>query len=652
MINSKYFLIALVIILLLNVTDVESNKVLSNVDETEQKGKDQHYLIYVNNIYGEFEIFSKPKNNKRQETNNFVYSMLDKINNIIIDNKDTYMDPEKLEEIENNSILRKRTIDNEIFNYGDFSLVYPISSVNNRVVFYGYLSEEVANKVKEEDYVIDCVPNSYSFSINNYYNTKDILKETKWKTLSIRKNADFHLSLISQNQYQKSLVNKYDHNFYYPTSAGKGIDIVIVDTSFNFKYSEFKNTNERSVKCMAEVKNGQINLSKDEGQCGSSSFNHGEQVADIAGGMKHGVANKANIYGVTFPTNDEGVVDDADIFAGLQFVIEKLIRPNKTIINISSGAPDYIGSPKIAHYQKIIDKMVAKGAIVVTSAGNLRARLASAEDGWYHIPCSFNNTICVGGIDGNENSDMKDVYELIEYSNFGPDVDIYAPATVKSEILDKNKVKKVENDGTSFSVPLVSGVIASIMSENPDVNYTNKSILNLLKKNSSTFDYAYIKCYILNNGKHIVYSEDNIYHGCGVNAGNKSCPATTSSSVKKMVVTTKKVTTTKKKTQTTIKKNNTSNKKTTQKKVTSSTKKKNNTTTKKASQKKVTSSTKKKVVTKTTKKNISVSKVSGRCGPKYGKCAKSNECCSQYNYCGRSSDYCKAGCQPAYGICL
>jgi len=53
----------------------------------------------------------------------------------------------------------------------------------------------------------------------------------------------------------------------------------------------------------------------------------------------------------------------------------------------------------------------------------------------------------------------------------------------------------------------------------------------------------------------------------------------------------------------------------------------------------------------TTFDEIPVSMASGRCGPEFGKCPKSNQCCSKYNYCGTSTDHCNYGCQPKYGIC-
>jgi len=57
------------------------------------------------------------------------------------------------------------------------------------------------------------------------------------------------------------------------------------------------------------------------------------------------------------------------------------------------------------------------------------------------------------------------------------------------------------------------------------------------------------------------------------------------------------------------------------------------------------------VCTKSSSNKISVSTVSGRCGPDYGACAKAGECCSQYNYCGTSATHCGTGCQNEFGVC-
>ncbi|OUM64772.1 carbohydrate-binding module family 18 protein [Piromyces sp. E2] len=51
------------------------------------------------------------------------------------------------------------------------------------------------------------------------------------------------------------------------------------------------------------------------------------------------------------------------------------------------------------------------------------------------------------------------------------------------------------------------------------------------------------------------------------------------------------------------------------------------------------------------KSSISVSPVNDRCGPRYGRCAKSDECCSEYGWCDKTIEHCGTGCQPLYGIC-
>ncbi|ORX33540.1 subtilisin-like protein [Piromyces finnis] len=391
--NLKYFSILVVISLLLNIPYTRGEKVLSNKDTIINAKKDQYYLIYFNNTYDEFKIFSNLKNRKRQESYNNVLSFVDKIHNLIAENKHTYENPKILDKIEEKSKLKKRSNNSQqFFNYGNSELIYPISSVGNRVVFYSFLSYDLYKKVKTLNNVIECTTNKYSVSINSYYNKEDILKETKWNKLSVRENADLHLSLISQGIYNTNIINKYDNNYYYPSSAGKDVDIVIMDSSFNFDYSEFENTNDRIAKCVAHIEDGKPVI----GKCGSCDYYHGEQVADTAGGLKHGVANLANIYGIAISSNENGEYLQSDILSALQFIYEKLIRPNKTVVNISSGNWQYEKDNFFIQYQEIVDKITKKGGIVVTSAGNDREEINPEINDLYYIPCSFNNTICVG----------------------------------------------------------------------------------------------------------------------------------------------------------------------------------------------------------------------------------------------------------------
>jgi len=88
------------------------------------------------------------------------------------------------------------------------------------------------------------------------------------------------------------------------------------------------------------------------------------------------------------------------------------------------------------------------------------------DDNMKFIPCQFRNDICIGGIDNSE--------EYIEKRKWKKKKKFIMFMTIR-----KKKKKKV--NGTSFSSPLVVGIAATIMSENPNTKYTKESILQILK---------------------------------------------------------------------------------------------------------------------------------------------------------------------------
>jgi len=57
------------------------------------------------------------------------------------------------------------------------------------------------------------------------------------------------------------------------------------------------------------------------------------------------------------------------------------------------------------------------------------------------------------------------------------------------------------------------------------------------------------------------------------------------------------------------------------------------------------------VLIKAFSKNVPISTIPGRCGPKIGTCEKSGQCCSKYGYCGTSASHCGVGCQSEFGVC-
>jgi len=141
---------------------------------------------------------------------------------------------------------------------------------------------------------------------NKYYDIEAIKKETKWKEVSVQEfpYADNHLALLSQSPFIENN-STMDKNFYYPSSAGQGIDIYFIDNGIDVNhedYDTYKGTPyERTVTCdaVASMDDFHVNEGEEKKKCNLSKNevpNHGIMVASVAGGKIFGVSKKANLH--------------------------------------------------------------------------------------------------------------------------------------------------------------------------------------------------------------------------------------------------------------------------------------------------------------------------------------------------------------------
>jgi len=487
---------------------------------------EQFYLITVKD--------TTPKSHhKRQEVSSSVEATIDEIHNLIVENKDTFVNPEKLDELdEGDSQLKKRNI-KYLMDYGSSNYVYQIATLEEgKSILYGYLNEKIVKFVMKLPNVISCNPDrTYKPAT---YDRSEILNETKWKDLEVSNATSSHLSLISQGIYDKSYFKYYDSKYYYPKKGGKGVDIYIFDTGFNFNHTEFSNTNEREVKCYFNVVKGKVIESTNEKYCffESHTDNHGTLCATAAAGKTFGSAPQANIYGILINS-----YSSSNIVSGINFIIKNFMDSRKPIINFSFANiydPAKLSSNDIEEYN-LIDEFNKKGGLVFAGAGNYNMNVYDKELGRAVYPCVYNNTICVGGVANKKHNDLEDYsyfsnYESFPYSrsimsNYGSEVDLYAPfffyLSYKNSTNDKISREII---GTSLSSPLTAGVVATFISDNPDIKFTKESILELLQKlaHKNVIAKAPTPNYFLNNGKKSIYlnSHDD---RCGVNFGNKKC---------------------------------------------------------------------------------------------------------------------------------
>ncbi|ORX75595.1 subtilisin-like protein [Anaeromyces robustus] len=418
-------------------------------------------------------------------------------------------------------------------------LVIHICPVSNYYVIIAYLSDTVVPKIKALPNVISCLKSqtlknhrsinhfssssssSFSSSIKKenkkralntkIYNEEEILKETQWKGLGVQElefNFELrntHLSLISQANFNESAHLIYDNNYYYPASAGKGIDIYIIDDGLDISSSKanfdtYEGTpDERIIQCDGLFYDGQYH-DVDKNNCNTDLevkgyINHGTVVSIAAAGTLNGVAKKANIHMLAIDINSY------DILTALDHVKQYAI-PHKTVVNISSGCEgDHCpGGP----VQDKVKELVDLGIIIFVSAGN------SSSDGCHNkVFAGCEGVIPIGALnDVFFEESIEYIYRIGGYSSFGKCVQFFAPGAIS--VTDKTLDYIIFDDmGTSFSSPIVAGVAATIMSENLDINYDftwikNKLIELSIKDVIKGLD-PNTPNRMINNGKRIIY---------------------------------------------------------------------------------------------------------------------------------------------------
>lgn len=495
--------------------------------------KDKFYIITVENPY------TNTTNTKQKRDLNslFIDELVSEINTLIVENKDTYENTETLEELDKESVQRKKKRSEQLSEENESNYVFKLSSSDKYTALYAYLSNDLVSKVEEMTNIKACEPELKlevkQSSYSSYQN--EVKKETNWKSVSRRLNSKTHLSLVSQGKYDSAYINSYDDSYYYPETAGSGVDVFIIDMGFNFRGNEFTNISNRC-KCYMYVKSGRVIKYEDgKDMCYSDKAkefpdqakNHGTAIADAVGGRNHGVASKAKIYGVVI----EGDVPLSDLLAVLEVV--KSYNSNKKVVVFSYNL---IVSPNQRKYSQVImvEQMVstiAESAVFVNPAGN--DEIPAITDKKQYFPCILDNILCVGGID-NEVNDLVTMntnsYKKIGMSNYGEGVDVYGPGCIYASYQDYYEQNKSGKEcGTSFTTGVAGGIAALIMSEE-NKSYNSKNMIKKLNtigiKNAISGLPSGSNNVMLNNGKHVVYSKSSYKDStCGPSAGNRKCPS-------------------------------------------------------------------------------------------------------------------------------
>ncbi|ORX65136.1 subtilisin-like protein [Anaeromyces robustus] len=360
-------------------------------------------------------------------------------------------------------------------------------------------------------------------SSSTYYDINAIKKETKWSSVSVQ-SVPFtpnHLSILSQSPFVDP--NKpYDNNFYYPSTAGKDIDIYFIDGGLTTNHEDF-DTKERTITCDAMIADGIIHYTnaKEKANCIliENNLKHGNMVASVAGGKIHGVAKKANLHVIA---NDYKY---SSFVAAVDYIMTNS-KPEKTVISISIGRASYSQSED----EKLAD-LVREGYITFISASNENKDCCQGKNSedFMAYP-GYRKGIIVA----SAQSDYLygDGYYRGITSNYGECVGIFGPRNVVCAD-PANGYNAVRNSsGTSCATPVVAGVAALIMAERSGTKFN----LELMRKTLIDMSIKDAIHYIgsnntpnrfINNGKLSIYQQSQKTSiKCGRNAKcTKGCCA-------------------------------------------------------------------------------------------------------------------------------
>lgn len=239
--------------------------------------------------------------------------------------------------------------------------------------------------------------------------------------LKSQKSAPWHLAAICDEKDQ-----------YVYRKTGKGVSVYVLDTGIKLKHPEFEDL--KFVETVYSFDD------KDYDPDGISAT-HGTSVASCVAGKKVGVAKEADIFNLRFDLTRQTAVE----------AVKKAIEHKNENEYESAVIVKSFGGPN-PMYRDELDWMEDEGLIVVAAAGNESVNISKRAV----FPAKRDNTLAVGAV--NERR------RLSTFSNYGKNVDILAPGSniICGVIGDPHSDSLVAMNGTSFSAPIVAGVIAQM----------------------------------------------------------------------------------------------------------------------------------------------------------------------------------------------
>ena len=209
--------------------------------------------------------------------------------------------------------------------------------------------------------------------------------------------------------------------------------------------------------------------------------NHGTEVWQLIGGFDkeknilYGLATEAEYY---LARTDHGAYEkriEEDLFI---LALEEMEQQGIRLVNVSLGynlgytdasenyQPNQMDGQTTAIARAVEIAATQKGMLIVVAAGN------EARDAWQTLstPGDAPHALTVG-------ASKFDIWDKMDYSSIGPDYTDFV----------KPDISVYSTLGTSYSTPIVTGLVACIWQMDPTL--TNLEIIDLLKEAGNFYPY-------------------------------------------------------------------------------------------------------------------------------------------------------------------
>jgi subtilisin family serine protease len=281
------------------------------------------------------------------------------------------------------------------------------------------------------------------------------VRETTGDNITNPANVSEAVTNDSYINYEWSLKSSQVDSSWSLITQKKQIKVAVIDTGVDYTHPDLQGRID--VEDGFNFVNNTTNVKDDNG--------HGTHLAGIIAASSN---NGIGISGITgsldvkiVPVkvlNSQGVGDSDIIAQGIKYAADKGVQ----VINLSLG-----GMEKSTEINAAIDYAVSKNIAIIAASGNDGTDCAS------YTPANNPKVITVSAIGQND--------KIAYFSNYGNNVSVSAPGVnILSTYLNG---KYAYMSGTSMAAPIVTGVVAMIKAQNPDLTPTE---ISTILKNSST----------------------------------------------------------------------------------------------------------------------------------------------------------------------